>query len=174
MLRETFSVRALDPPTESVFFLEESRLQQAIVASRQNARGRIMLPIQRSESAPVQRLLNIMQPGSYVPPHRHPRPQSIELALVLRGALQVWVFDDAGVVTHSRLLRPGSEPALVDMEPNVWHTFAAQEQDTVLLEIKGGPYDAEHDKVFAPWAPREGDPAAPAYLQSLMDTLVKA
>ena len=34
------------------------------------------------------------------------------------------------------------------------------EPDTVILEVKKGPYDANTDKKFASWAPAEGDPDA--------------
>ncbi|MEM6822427.1 MAG: WbuC family cupin fold metalloprotein [Verrucomicrobiota bacterium] len=158
---------ALTPPKGPVFFLSEELVQVGIIASKKSPRKRMMVPIQRSESAPVQRLLNIMQPGSYVQPHRHPRPQATELVLVIQGAIQIWIFDDSGNITESQRLESGQINTLVDIEPNVWHTFAAQESDTVVLEIKGGPYDRENDKIFAPWAPVETDPAAQIYLESL-------
>ena len=41
--------------------------------------------------------------------------------------------------------------------------------DTVIFEVKPGPYDAATDKEFAPWAPPEGDPRAHAYLIQLED-----
>ncbi len=162
------SIQCLPSPESPVFFLDAARLQQGIAASRVNERRRMMVPIQRSEAAPVQRLLNIMQPGSYVQPHRHPRPQAAELAYVIQGAMQVWIFDDAGAVTESRICRAGTAESLVDLEPDIWHSFAALEPDTVILEIKGGPYDKAQDKVFAPWAPNENEPAASAYLQQLL------
>jgi hypothetical protein len=44
----------------------------------------------------------------------------------------------------------------VEIPGNTWHTLAAQEDGTILFEIKPGPYAplSEHD--FAPWAPMEG------------------
>lgn len=161
----------LDPPTRSVFFLEQETLDAGIAASRSNDRKRVMIPIQRSETAPVQRLLNIMQPGSYVQPHLHPRPQAIELAQVLRGSMRVWIFDDAGHVLDTRVCTAGTPASLVDIEPHIWHSFAALEPDTVILEIKGGPYDKAQDKIFAEWAPRESEPEQTGpYLRSLLET----
>jgi len=138
------------------------------MAARCHSRKRVMLPIQRSETAPVQRLLNIICPGSYVQPHCHPGPQSIELVHVLQGAIRVWIFDDSGNITDDRNLVSGTPYSLVDLEPNIWHTFAALEPDTVILEIKKGPYDKEQDKVFAPWAPAESDLGSSDYLNSLL------
>jgi dTDP-4-dehydrorhamnose 3,5-epimerase-like enzyme len=48
---------------------------------------------------------------------------------------------------------------MIDIEPNLWHGFVALEPDTVILEVKRGPYDGAGDKVFAPWAPGETDAA---------------
>ena len=50
----------------------------------------------------------------------------------------------------------------VDVGPGIWHTVAILTDAAVCYEVKPGPYSAANDKDFAPWAPREGDPAAPA------------
>ncbi|MGD8861079.1 MAG: hypothetical protein PVI30_13820 [Myxococcales bacterium] len=36
----------------------------------------------------------------------------------------------------------------------------ALEPDTLIYEVKPGPWSAATDKSFAPWAPAEGDPGA--------------
>ena len=41
----------------------------------------------------------------------------------------------------------------------------------VCFEIKPGPYSAATDKDCAPWAPREGDSLAGAYLEMLVSTV---
>lgn len=159
---------ALDCPQGPVFLLEETHLQKAVEASRSSPRGRIMLPIQRSESAPVQRLLNVIQPGSYVRPHLHPRPQAVELVQILQGAVVFILFEENGRILQKAMLRAGSPAGLIDVEAGVWHTMAALEPDSVILEIKGGPYDRAQDKIFAPWAPEENAPEARAYLARLL------
>jgi cupin fold WbuC family metalloprotein len=159
----------LSSPDTPVYFLQSSKIKAGIQASRLSPRKRMMVPIQRDDHAPVQRLLNVMQPGSYVQPHRHPRPQAIELVQVLQGSIRVWIFNDAGTVTETQLLRAGQIESLVDIEPDNWHTFTALEPDTVVLEIKGGPYDQKLDKVFATWAPHEEAVGASSYLQQLLN-----
>jgi len=159
---------ALDSPQGPFFHLDDSFIERAVEASRESPRRRMIAPIQRSESAPVQRLLNVMQPDSYVPPHRHPRPQGMETALVLRGRLGAWVFEEDGAIWSVFDCRAGTSRALLDLEPGIWHTFCALEPDTVVLEIKGGPYDRMLDKEFAPWAPLEEDSAAQRYHEKLM------
>jgi hypothetical protein len=41
-------------------------------------------------------------------------------------------------------------------------------EHVVCFEVGPGPYSAATDKDFAPWAPREGDAGAAAYLDALM------
>lgn len=164
------TTKSLPSPAGDFFFPSEEFWKTAVEASRTSPRRRIMVPIQRSEAAPVQRLLNVMQPGSYVQPHRHPRPQATELAFIISGRMQVWIFHDDGTIRETRQCVPHSPCPLVDLEPGIWHTFAALEPDTVILEIKGGPYDPELDKEFAPWAPTENDDASAAYLKSLLES----
>jgi len=41
--------------------------------------------------------------------------------------------------------------------PGVFHTFVALEPDTVVSEVKTGPYPASNDKALAGFRPRRGD-----------------
>ena len=158
---------SLDPPSGPVHRPDTDRLAEGIAAARSSPRRRVVVPVQRSETAAVQRMLNVIQPDSYLRPHHHPRPQGVELVCVLQGQIGAFVFDDAGAVTDCFRLRPGPATGVLDIEPRVWHTFVALAPDTIVLEIKGGPYDRDLDKVFPDWAPAEGDPAAPAYQEAL-------
>jgi cupin fold WbuC family metalloprotein len=118
-----------------------------------------------------QRLLNVIQPGSYIAPHRHQEPAKSESFIVLRGAIGFFQFDDAGEVTTARRIGPDCETRGVDLAPGVWHCFVALATDTVVFEGKNGPYDPRTDKQFAAWAPREGDPKVTLYLDRLLTIL---
>jgi hypothetical protein len=59
---------------------------------------------------PGHRLLNAMQPDSYIPPHRHLDPNKDETFVVLRGSIGVVIFDDdreGGADRESRRRRGG-------------------------------------------------------------------
>jgi hypothetical protein len=56
-----------------------------------------------------------------------------------------------------------------DIRPGVWHTIFALVPDTVVFEVKPGPYSPANDKDFAPWAPREYSPEAAPYLATIED-----
>lgn len=124
-------------------------------ASADSPRKRIILPIHREQGAAVQRMLNFVQPGTYIRPHRHSADQAIESIVLLRGAIRFFIFDDKGNLKSATRLEAGTTSCIMDIEPNIWHSFIVAEPNTVLFECKKGPYEAMSDKDFAPWAPEE-------------------
>jgi len=115
------------------------------------------------------RFLNVMIRGTYIAPHRHLDPPKSESFLVLDGEIAFFTFDDAGRVATTHVL--GRDAVGIDAAPGVWHTMAPLTPHAICYEVKPGPYQASNDKDFAPWAPREGDERAPAYLAGLIATL---
>ena len=134
-----------------------------------NPRRREILALHRGNGDGLQRMLNAIQPGSYVRPHRHALSPKAELLVLLSGAIGFMSFlDDGTPDTRNFVFLHQTRGALaVDCREGVWHTFFALEPDTVVCEAKAGPYDPTLDKEFAPWAPSENDPAAHSYLASL-------
>jgi cupin fold WbuC family metalloprotein len=161
------SSRALHAPTGPICWLSQDLLEGAIAASHSSPRRRIIQPFHRSESATLHRMFNAVQPDSYIPPHRHLDPPKAESWIVLRGALAFFTFDDRGTIRECLEIRAGGEVFGVDLEPGIYHTFFALEPDTVVYEVKDGPYSPTTDKAFPDWAPREGTPEASSYLEQL-------
>ena len=159
--------RALRAPSGPTCWLSRDLLEGAIAASHESPRRRVIQPFHRSESATLQRMFNAVQPDSYIPPHRHLDPPKAESWIVLRGALAFFTFDEQGAITECLEIRAGGEIFGVDLEPGVYHTFFALEPDTVVYEVKDGPYSPTTDKAFPEWAPGEGSPEASAYLAKL-------
>ena len=154
---------ALSNPTGSVFEWSSDMRDAGVEASRQSPRGRMLIPLHRHQDDLVQRMVNILQPGTYIQPHQHPRDWATETILVMEGELGFVIFDEKGEVTSIHRLPVGG---MIDIEERVWHGVLALSPDTVILEIKRGPYD-DTDKVFADWAPAEGEAAAPDYRAAL-------
>ncbi|MGK0186748.1 MAG: cupin fold WbuC family metalloprotein [Verrucomicrobiales bacterium] len=148
------------------FELTETILRTGFKESAASARRRIILPLHRTQDASVQRMLNFFQPGTYVCPHQHPEAGAIETISVLSGVLGFVLFEPDGTVRSTHRLEAGGL-GLIDIEPGVWHGLLALSPDTAILEIKQGPYDANADKAFAPWAPSEGEDAVPDFLAGL-------
>lgn len=117
---------------------------------------------------PCHRLFNALQPGTYVRVHRHLEPSKDETLLLVRGSMGAFFFDDGGNLVRTEKLSPGMA---IDVPHGVWHTFACLEPDTVFFEAKAGPYVPMTPDEAAPFAPPENDPAAPAFLASLLARL---
>jgi cupin fold WbuC family metalloprotein len=131
-----------------------------LAALSEEARRRPRLRLNRNlhEMAdPVHRLLNAVEPGSYIRPHRHRSTPRDETVVVVSGALGLLLFDDAGTVTWSELLRPAPGPFLADVRAGVWHSFVSLEPGTVFFEAKAGPYVSPLPEDLAGWAPAEGE-----------------
>lgn len=159
---------ALDPPTGSLCVLDHQLLDRAASYARESPRQRVIAPFHRSPEDPLHRMLNAVQPESYVHPHRHLDPPKAEAWVVLRGSLLFFTFHDDGRVDQRLVIRAAGPRLGVDLVAGVYHSFIALEPDTILYEVKNGPYQASTDKSFAPWAPAENTPEAAAYMQHLL------
>jgi len=129
--------------------------------AKASLRKRTNYNFHQSYDAPLQRLLNAAEPGTYIQPHKHEDPGKTEVFIVLKGSVVVVEFDDAGNVIDHVILDNEKSAAnaarAVEIPPGVWHTFITLKSGSVLYEAKEGPYKKAIDKNFAPWAPREGD-----------------
>jgi cupin fold WbuC family metalloprotein len=122
---------------------------------------------------PCQRLLNAIEPGSYIRPHRHLRDPKPECFIGIRGKLALIVFDDAGNIEHVFPFGPGQENVGADLPPGIWHTVVSLEEGSVFFETKPGPFVPIYKKDMAPWAPEEGSPAAAEYLTGLVNKVLE-
>ena len=120
-----------------------------------------------SDDAPCHRLLNAIEPDSYVPPHRHAAADKDETILAVRGKLGLVFFDENGEVTEYVPIEPGGAAVAVDIPHGVFHTVLALASGSLFFEAKAGPYQALTEAERAPWAPAEGAPDAAAYLSKL-------
>ncbi len=150
--------------------IDTAVLDTLAAAARVNPRRRQHLNLHGSYSEPCQRLLNAMQPDSYIRPHRHLTPPKPETFLALRGRFAVLLFRDDGTIDRTILLCTDGDGALgVDIPAGAWHTVLALDPGAVFFETKPGPYEPLSDKDWAPWAPPEGSAAAGEYLLQLQE-----
>lgn len=128
-------------------------------------RGRLHLNLHAGPDEPCQRLVNAVEPESYIPPHRHAEHTTNECLLALRGVFALVLFDDSGKPLRAlQFGGPQADLEIVELAPSTWHTVIALEPGSVLFETKSGPYRPANAKVAAPWAPPENDPRAAPYL----------
>jgi cupin fold WbuC family metalloprotein len=148
--------------------IDNALLDEVIAEARASARGRKNRNFHTSDAQPGHRLLNAIEPGSYIMPHRHLDPDKGETMIVLRGTLGLVSFDDTGAVVDAVKVSHGGTAQGVDIPHATWHTVFALEPGTVFLEAKAGPYLPLTADEKAPWAPAEGDSAAADYLARLV------
>lgn len=113
-------------------------------------------------SEKVQRLINVLQPGTYVRPHRHCRDggNGFEFFLVCQGELGIITMDESGQIIHKELVSANGAVRGIELPEGTDRTLVALTPDTVILELKEGPYDASTDKEFLDAFPAEGAEAA--------------
>lgn len=120
--------------------------------------------------APIQRMLNALEPGTYLPPHRHLNPDKDEMYLILRGRLITFFFNDEGEVIDSVELSLLNGRLGIEIPAGVWHSMAVLEKGTVIYEIKQGPYAPISEDNVASWAPATSDSQSiEAFLKKLLD-----
>lgn len=113
-----------------------------------------------TDDFPAHRLINAMQPGSYVRPHRHLDPFKDESIVVLQGRFGYLSFDQNGSVVEVLTLSPQGPVFGVDIPHGTTHTLLALEPDSVFFEAKAGPFAPLSTEEIAAWSPPEGSPEA--------------
>lgn len=142
-------------------------LRQLSVAARNNPRLRRNHNLHPADHSRCHRLLNAIEPASYIRPHRHLDPEKDEGFILMGGALGVITFKDDGRVDATILLSAITGNRAVDITHATYHTAVSLEPGTVFYECKAGPYLPLMEEEKAPWAPEEGTPESETYLQRL-------
>lgn len=131
-------------------FLDAERLRLLMDAAAVAPRKRAHLLLHAGPDDPVQRLVIAAQPRTYVRPHQHTRQW--EMLVLQRGSMDVLMFgEDGEFVSRNRL---DAATPVVQIPVGAWHTCVVREPDTVVVEIKPGPFRPNE---FCQWAPEEGE-----------------
>ena len=151
----------------TIRLIDTALLDELTEEAKASPRGRKNRNFPPADPFPAHRLLNAIEPSSYVAPHRHLSPMKGETLVVVRGALGFVALDDEGAVVSAVRLSAAGEAVGCDVPHGLFHTVVALEPGTVFFEAKAGPYTPLGDAERAPWAPAEGEPGVPAYLARL-------
>jgi len=139
--------------------LDSPLFERLRTEAQASPRRRAHYRLHAEDGDPIQRLCMAVEPGSYIRPHRHPEPGKFELLIALSGRIALLIFDAEGRIESRTELAADGAVSAAELPAGAWHTLAALEPGSALLEVKPGPYVAAADKDFAPWAPAEGEPA---------------
>jgi cupin fold WbuC family metalloprotein len=139
-------------------------LDSLIAQARANPRRRMNHNLHRMED-PIHRLLNAMEPDSYVQPHRHLAVPRVETLACIRGRGAIILFGDDGMMKESCLMSPNGPDLVVVIPAGHWHSLVAIESGTVFFEVKAGPYAPPVPADVGNFAPAAGSPQAAGYVE---------
>ena len=143
-------------------------LNETTERAKQSPRLRMNYNFHETLDDPVNRLLNALEPDTYLRPHRHCNPDKNEIFLLLRGKVAVFLFDDVGRITDTILLDPLKGYYGGEIPSGIWHGLLVLESGTVIYEIKEGPFAPLTPENMAPWSPSADDTKGiEAYLKML-------
>ena len=143
-----------------VEFIDDALLAAVADKARVAPRLRINYNFHRTTDEAVNRLLNVMNRGSYLPVHRHLSPERTESCVVVKGKIGLMIYDDSGREVERRVIGPDCGCYGFDIEAGVWHGLVVLEDDTTLFEIKQGPYAPITPENLAPLTPAVEDKQA--------------
>lgn len=147
--------------------IDQALLDRISLQAQASPRKRKNFNFHASENDLSHRLLNAIEPGTYIPPHRHLDQNKDESMVMVRGRMGAVFFDAEGNITQTALLGTGGPAAAINIPHGVFHSLVALEPGTVFFESKAGPYAVLTENERASWAPQEGAAGAGEYLSKL-------
>ena len=117
--------------------IDKQLLDGVTAAARGSERLRMNYNLHESLDAPVQRMLNALEPGTVLPVHRH--RHTAETYILLRGRIDVMFYNDEGAEVQRFALDPMQGGYGVHIPQGQWHTLDVKES-AVIMEVKQGPY----------------------------------
>ncbi len=151
----------------SVELITEDLLDDVSNEARDSDRLRKNYNFHEANEDPCHRLLNAVEPGTYVMPHCH--RDCDETMIIVRGKMGVVFFDSDGSVIQHALLEPNTHNVGVTIPKGVFHSLVAVETGTVFFESKAGPYRPLADNEIGRFAPEPQETqAANNFLETML------
>ena len=147
--------------------------EKLLDAASQSQRLRAHANVHRSYGEHCQKLFNAIQVNSYIRPHRHSLDPKDECLIAIKGLFGFITFTEQGLIEPVILF--GSEryseklsiPSGLELPSDTWHTVVSLVDESILFEVKSGPFDPNLAKEYALWAPKEGSKDVSQYLETL-------
>ncbi len=149
--------------------IDQNLIGQLSSKAKNSPRQRAIHCFHEGDADLMHRMLNALEPTTYVQPHLH--PDKHEAFIILKGSILFVVFNEKGNIINHQILAEGSDKLGLEIPPQTYHTLIALEAGTVIFEIKHGPYNILTDKVFADWAPKEGQEGCQLFNENILQAL---
>ena len=121
-----------------MYLIDENLLDEVSLRAKESPRLRMNHNFHDSLDAKAQRLLNALEPGTVLPIHRH--TDTAETYFLLRGRIRVMFYNDDKTLAEETILDPEKGKYGVHIPAGQWHTLEVLKSDSVLFEVKDGPY----------------------------------
>lgn len=118
--------------------IDDKLLNEVSQKAKESPRLRMNHNFHESLESTTQRLLNALEIGTILPVHRH--QDTDETYILLRGMIKVIFYDKMGVETEYFELNPKNGAYGVHIPKGQWHTLEVLENDSIIFEVKDGPY----------------------------------
>jgi cupin fold WbuC family metalloprotein len=154
-------------------FISQQELDRLLLQAKQSPRLRKNYNFHASDGDICHRLLNAMEPDSYIQPHRHLDINKDETLAVIRGKMGLIIFANDGTIEEKAFLEPTGDVMMANIPRGTFHTLISLDGPSVFFESKAGPFVPLTQDEKADWAPREEDESSTEYLRSLKKLFCK-
>lgn len=155
--------------TEPLPILKSEEVSQCFSEANQSIRKRFP-KILHKQGDYFNKVINFVLDDSYMQPHLHPGEEKIEKMYLLEGSFALILFDDAGEITNTIVLKKGDRES-VNVPAFTWHTYVMLTKEVVVYETMEGIYKPSTWKKMASWAPLENTEEAIDYLKMLKNKI---
>lgn len=118
--------------------IDKELLDEVSARAKVCERLRMNYNLHETMDSKVQRLFNALEPGTLLPIHRH--LNTAETYILMRGRINVMFYDDNGIEVDRFDLNHNEGNYGVHIPKGQWHTLDVLESNTVIFEVKDGPY----------------------------------
>lgn len=151
--------------------IDDSIINNLLAEGRTSQRKRKNFNFHPDASDPMHRMLHSTNTDTYVQPHKHEDPDKTEAFIILKGKVLIVEFNEEGTIIDHLIMDPEAGNYGAEIPPRVWHTLITLEDDSLIYEVKNGPWDPADDKFFATWAPEEGSHDCMDYNREILSLL---
>lgn len=136
----------------SVVIFSQDKIEMLEREAAQSPRLRAHLSLHDSHQDAVQRVVIALINGTYIPPHYHELSRQWEHFQIIKGEIDLLVFDHEGCLVNQVSLGGESGNIFVQIPPLVPHTLVCRSPSAIVMEIKEGPFDERYAKIIPSWS----------------------
>ena len=118
--------------------IDKVLMETLMAEAEKSPRRRAHYNLHASLEDPIHRLLVATMPDTVFPTHRHGGGKW-ELVTVLRGEIEITVYEPDGKIVRTVSLTPGGDPAAIEIPVGYFHKTIVK-MPSIFLEVKPGPY----------------------------------